>query len=390
MNAAALATALSLSAAAVLHAQRTPPVLHATADLRIDGNTNDFSRMRSLLVLRNGEIVVPQSQDHRLLYFDAQGRPAGSFGHEGAGPGEFRVVGLYGTVGDTVWVSDGQNARVTFIGPGQKLLRTTPTLWKLKSNAGDGTGLPATSNAGLLVLASYANGDFLTEASLPPNVQRPTWFPSDATSSVWVVARADGVVRRVIARNSRTPERCTTSGTINGKLHFTAWIPFCDQALRAVAQDGSRIIFVSGSDITGSETSYRVTVIAPSSDTVFTREYPYHQVPIPRHVVDSVIELRAGQPGMPADEAQIFRSMKLPATYPPVLRAFPGLDGTIWLEEPAADALHHWRILDARGEPVGIVTLPTSVTAQVADRGTVWGIDTDADGIQSVVRFTVR
>lgn len=386
---AALGLALTASALP-LSAQRPVPGLEAVRDLRIDATANDLSRIRSILVLRNGNIVVPQGVDHRLRFFDARGDSTGSFGRDGAGPGEFRVVGIFGTVGDTIWVGDGRNARTTYIGPDRKLVRTAPFVPQLKAHPADETGLSSGTGGGFYGLAEYADGSFLTSAYLPSNFSVPAWYSRSATAGVLAVASADGVVRRVIAINRAAPAECRVSGSWDGKITFTGWIPFCDQSVRAIAQDGSRIAFVAGNGAGGSDTTYRVTVIAGSGDTIFSRTYGYRPLRIPRRVADSTVNAQAGTPHTPPQAASVLRAMKLPPTYPPVLRALVGLDGTIWLDEPALNAVHRWQILDLRGVPIATAVVPLSVRALVVDRGHIWGIDTDADGLQSVVRFVVK
>ncbi|HEY4320897.1 MAG TPA: hypothetical protein VGM77_06895 [Gemmatimonadales bacterium] len=333
----------------------------------------------------DGAIAVGQAEDHRIRFFDATGRDAGSFGRLGAGPGEFRSVGLAGMIGDTLWVSDGQNYRITYIGPDHKLVRSERLTPAIKANSADEHPLPSGSSAGLIPLGRYPDGTVLTDIRAPTNQPRPAWFPPDALGAVWVRVSTDGLFRKIIAIGPPPRQDCRFSGTA-GPFHATGSVPFCDPSMRQVAGDGSRIAFVIGNAVAGSPMTYRVLVIATTGDTLFTRTYDYRPVAIPKRVIDSVIAFVART--VP-DEAALFRQMPFPANYPPVLRLFNGVDRTMWVEEPATTPGHHWRVLDAKGEPVGTLIVPGSVELVAATRHLAWGIDTDADGLQSIVQWRI-
>ena len=81
--------------------------------------------------------------------------------------------------------------------------------------------------------------------------------------------------------------------------------------------------------------------------------------------------------------------MPIPETYPPIARVLPGRDQTTWLETYGAAGARSWRVLDERGEVQGRVTFPANVQVMVASRDIVWGIETDADGLQHIIRYRV-
>lgn len=75
------------------------------------------------VVLSTGVIVV--SDGAMLRYYDPSGRQLATFGREGAGPGEFRLISsLCARSGDTVYVGDGMLRRVTIIAPDRTLAHT--------------------------------------------------------------------------------------------------------------------------------------------------------------------------------------------------------------------------------------------------------------------------
>jgi hypothetical protein len=73
--------------------------------------------------------------------------------------------------------------------------------------------------------------------------------------------------------------------------------------------------------------------------------------------------------------------------YPPVRSILIGRDKTIWLEMWTAAAERSWQVLDARGNPFATAKFPATVTILAAELTAAWGVETDVDGLQSVVRY---
>jgi hypothetical protein len=66
-----------------------------------------------------------------------------------------------------------------------------------------------------------------------------------------------------------------------------------------------------------------------------------------------------------------------------------GIDGTVWLEVEELDPTHRWKVFSNSGEAIGFVTTPANFTIRVASRSTVWGVETDADDLQSIVAYRI-
>jgi hypothetical protein len=382
-----IALAIAVVRPATLVAQRRVPVLTAKEELRIDANDQDLSSVGFILPARDGSMAVAQPSDHLIRFFSATGQPAGTFGREGEGPGEFRNMGAAGTVGDTLWVLDMGNARTVYVGPDHKLLRSTRLAQSLKATPTDSAGL-AGIMGGIPVNGVYRDGTFLTRLYLPKNAPKPSWYPDGAAGSPVVIASPAGVFRRLIAIEPPSPPECQKNGTMNGGT-WGAVVPFCFAGQEDIATDGSRIAFARGTNATEAQASYQVIVIAATADTLVARNYSYHPIPISQHVSDSVRDLLTSRPGMAPQLVDAFRKMSFPPTFPPLHSVLVGRDGTIWVEEWAADANHHWRILDPEGSPIGALTLPHNIRVSIAERNRFWGISTDADGLQSVVRYRI-
>ena len=84
--------------------------------LRIDAAAEGLTEIGSLVVGRDGVIMITQPQDFRVLVFDRAGRRVASIGRKGGGPGECQAIRGGGRVGDGVWGEDPVVRRCTKIG----------------------------------------------------------------------------------------------------------------------------------------------------------------------------------------------------------------------------------------------------------------------------------
>ena len=91
--------------------------------VRINGMNNDFSRFGPIPASASGHLAVAQPQDGTVLVFAADGRQLATVGRKGGGPGEFRGINQLGWSGDTLWVADYSNNRLTLIGPTGRIAR---------------------------------------------------------------------------------------------------------------------------------------------------------------------------------------------------------------------------------------------------------------------------
>ena len=79
-----------------------------------------------------------------------------------------------------------------------------------------------------------------------------------------------------------------------GAVSTRAAVPFYPRTEWAVAPDGGRVGVLTIAFSGPEAETFRVTIYeAPSSREIFSRTVPYQGIPIPDHVVDSVLEARA-------------------------------------------------------------------------------------------------
>lgn len=373
----AMAIGLAMLVSVPVLAQSLPE-WRLTRNLRIDAGEQDLSPVSWLTVSPNGTIVVNQGQDGLVRFFDARGAHLGPFGRKGQGPGEFETASGSGWIGDTLWVGDINTRRFTLVSPDRKLLRTVP--WFTAATI-TGT-LPGMAVAD--ISSVFARGLGVDGSQLLSTNMKNEGVPRGTPSPVPMV-RADRTGRLDRLIGLRPAVDCYASTAIGRGGFMTAVIPFCAGVLEDVSPDGGR--YATALVEPSGRANYRVTVMRTSGDTAFSRSYPYQTVPLPRERFDSVIARRTAR-GQ-AEAIALWRGMKPPALYPPLAGVVLGRDETAWLEEYTVDGNRRWVVLDARGEAIARVTVPRAVRIMVASREAVWGTETDEDGLQHIVRYSI-
>jgi hypothetical protein len=213
--AAAVALTAALVVSAGAHAQEVR-VLASAAALE----TESFTRIRGLIELRDGTLLVSDQTENAVWRVDLAGGVRERVGREGAGPGEYQSpTGVMAFRGDSAVVSDLGNGRLAVLGPGLEMGRTIPMFAVGGTIAGATDTLggfyvdrvtevrvarvrdPAAGDRATLLRfapgdgpVSSTEGETITHLTVagPPNPQ--IWYPWDG----WAVGR-DG--RVLVVRN---------------------------------------------------------------------------------------------------------------------------------------------------------------------------------------------
>jgi hypothetical protein len=367
-------------------AAQSPREFRLTRELRIDAAQHDLTVVYppggvpgGLAVAPNGTMAVRQNQDGLIRFFDAQGNALGAFGRKGQGPGEFQTIGAFTWAGDTLIVSDGTTRRYTLISPDRKLVRSIawPTTVTLPARAGAETPRVRAS----IPRVRYADGSLLLPVSLATGSVTPDWPGGEKTGTPFIRADSTGAFQRLISWSTRAG--CSVQFDAgSGPTSGTLVIPYCHQALEEVSPDGNLLVLVSKD--TERPDAFRVSAFRADGDTVFSQPVAFQLVPIPRSVADSARAMRARGTQGQRDAAA---KMPIPETYPPFARLIVGRDESFWIESYGPGAERFWYVLDNRGTVSGRATFPRNVQLIVVSRTAVWGIETDTDGLQHIVRF---
>ena len=94
------------------------PARQLIEELRIAAPSAEEDFLSITGITEVGErIYVVDPRAPAIYRFDRAGKPLGSVGRAGAGPGEFRFPGPIGGRGDSLWVWDGGQRRVVVYDP---------------------------------------------------------------------------------------------------------------------------------------------------------------------------------------------------------------------------------------------------------------------------------
>ncbi|MGH7582589.1 MAG: hypothetical protein ACREL5_05135 [Gemmatimonadales bacterium] len=364
------------------HAQAVPH-LSATRDLDIDAASADLSRTSWMTVSRSGDILVAQMDDGVIKVFSPAGQSR-TIGHKGGGPGEFARLTRLGWIGDTLWTLDPANNRITFFGPDYKLLRTIPEPVGIQQR--DGSGRLVDTGIEAYIQAVIAPGDL--RAVIPITHPKAPWENGiDSGSSLLARINRDGVYKSRIAVEPPEPACHKRFEATKGTAEFL--VPFCAIEV-STDWDGSGPVAVATPLIAGRTTGYDIELIDESGRSVFKRSTTTVPVMIPKSKSDSANAAHNKwvarlSPGLRSAAP----SYQTPRIYPAVRRVLVGRDHSVWVEERNAAPGHTWRVFDPTGMVKGTLQLPENVSLQAAQLGTVWGFETDEDGLQGVVRYRV-
>ncbi|MDZ4257183.1 MAG: hypothetical protein U0974_03105 [Gemmatimonadales bacterium] len=388
-----LAMAVSMIPTDGLPGQSPPQLLTATETLRIDGEDHQFSAINGVLVAPSGRIAVLQPQDHQVRFFSGEGRSLGSFGRRGAGPGEFQsLLSVAGWLGDTLWVNDSHLRRTTFIGPDRRVQRTLGWPRGLL-RAGEVGGIQP---RGLVVPWGFlsANTIITPHASSIHDVM-VDGKPRSVSNGIFQVDTIGHALALVAERASEESTECIKRWN-EGQASGSITAPFCGVEQFDVSPDGRWIVILRPLAPTGTTVASRLVVVDAHGDTVIARRL---NAPAERpsaqqrdSVAQSMRVLANGGLGrtMPAAAVRAIATIEVPTQFPMVDGVLVGSDRTVWLQRPAAGSSRAWWIVSADGGAVYRTVIPTTVALHVVSKEAVWGIDTNAEGVESIVRYTIR
>jgi hypothetical protein len=375
--------AMGMSMSLTVSAQ-DPPTLRLTRDLRIDAARHNLTAITppgGLSVGRDGTIAFSQNQDGTIRYFDANGASLGTFGRRGQGPGEFQQVVRLTWIADTLVVSDQINRRLTSITPDRKLVRTIPWLSAVSMPSRSANDAPR-FRVGFPRMR-YADGSQLLSVTVAVGSPTPDWPGGEKPGVPIIRVDSTGAFQRLVAWSPRQP--CDIPWDAgSGMGSGTMPVPFCAQVIEEVAPDGSRMLLAFPE--TGAAPSFRVVALGATGDTLFARSFRYQPVSISRSVRDSA---RATRARGSQSQREAAARLPIPESYPPVARVIAGRDETSWIELYVAGGGRLWHVVDATGAVIGKVAMPPDNQLMVVSRSALWAIETDADGLQHIVRYRV-
>lgn len=355
----------------------------------VDDPDYAFGSVRALAPAPDGTILSIHGGEVPLRRWTADGKPAGTLGREGEGPGEFTAPSGMGFFGDTTWVWDRRNYRVSWFGPDGTLLGTTSP--RMEMGGGSRSSSPPRPEIPL------RGGGFYGRA--------PAWSQAiavgDLTSAPHVLMDDAGAILDTTWVQSYRA-RDVLALLRDGGGTFSAQ-PFGDQPLVRVEAD-HRALFVAEQRVPGSggPAAFTVTRIALEGDTVWHRSFPYEAIPLTDARFDSAVDRQATSlhgfmsqrdDALTLDKvrADLREATYRPDIEPPLRSMVVGRDGSVWLQRARAPEMGvaEWWVLDADGRPEGRVYAPEGTRVLAVDRSYVWGVELDELDVSYIVRYRI-
>lgn len=356
-----------------------------TEEVRV-GSLDDpelgFSRIRGVERADDGTVYVLESQVPEIRVYDRQGRRLRTVGGPGEGPGEFAFPSAFGLVGDTLWVNDPGNQRISWFGPDGSLVHETPV-----------TPLPVETDVPGMSL-SVAPGALRPDGLLGSQHTRMMGGGAADRPFSFPVVRFDRDGRVVDTLRWDTVHVGPTVRVGGRALHPPSLRP--RNPLVVEEEGGGRVELDWGVPASGGEGVLEVVRVTADGDTPGRSALRYELVPLPGAVRDSLLDRPEGMGrryGVSDAEleAAMASGLELPDHRPPLRSARAGRDGSLWIElngESTDSAA--WVVLDPELTPRGRVTLPIGMNLRLIDGSTVWAVETDELDVPWLVRLRVE
>jgi hypothetical protein len=389
--------ALAIFCSTTLVAQ-TPVRWTATRDLRI-GDVDDpeyaISYIRDLLIGKDGSMYALQDQTE-VRVFGADGKARFKFGRRGDGPGEFTGAARIGWKGDTIWVYDSRLSRISLFLPDGKFINTLPA--RTPFVRADGSTVRA---SGLLADGSLVGGSGI-----------PSQEVADGKITQASILR---ISRLAEGENARAVLDTIATYSVRNSVHLITdpenprgvrayWPqPFGDNPLVATGADGKAVYVVDRTAAKQSgSSSFTVTKRDLHGKVAYRKQFAYRPQKLQKALVDSIVQSRietstkSNNPGFapalqPGNAERLVRKgMIVPEYHPPIQQVISGDDGTLWLRREGLGAANtSWQVLDASGNTIGMVELPTGLVVAAARRSNVWGQEFDDLQVSYLVRYRI-
>ena len=292
-----------------------------------EGTPSELGDPRSLAVDAQGRVYVVDSKPATIKVFSPDGKLVRTIGHEGEGPGEFRV-GFIAIRDDHLVLQDPQVSRTT--------------VW---------------DTAGNYVRSWRSSCCYWTEIQIDRNnliyIPNPNGNSKGIPYVRWTM---DGVAKDTLWVPSAESEKSWTvsSSTAKGKMMMSTGIPFMPAQIHALHPGGGVIYAWTGSySLVRSMTGH-------DSARVFGRAWTPEPVSdAERHTAVEKAIKQAGDNWDPKVLRAAFKLEDIPTKLPAFLNLHVDQSGRTWARRYSADTTRsRYDVFDSTGAYLGPVTVP--------------------------------
>jgi hypothetical protein len=377
---------------ATLAGAQLPTVARQTLveELRISAAAHGMSQVGFVRISPKGVVSVGQSQDHQIRLLSSAGAPIATVGRKGSGPGEFQNVGSIrsGWVGDTLWAYDGDQLRFTLVGPDGKKPRNVSIATSLREPT------LAFLNRGRVIrsfspLAYYQDGStfgtgrysFLSKDKVDPN----------PLVKLFLADRSGAIVKEMPLPLDTGFARGITAG---GGGATSSGVPWFAKPRTAVSADGRWYATLETVIRSSAQRTLRIRGGMVRGPATLDHDLAVTDVPIPadslRVARDRFERSFRGEAPEVSAQMRAHYSARIPRAYPPYDQFLIANDGSMLLSLRVSATRHVVTILDTAARVVSTVSLPRGGRIETFDRSTLWVVEEDASGEESIVRYRIR
>jgi hypothetical protein len=368
----ALVLALATLVSSPLSSQWRP--LNFARDTSYNMRLLGFPRPAWVLAGRDGRmLLVPEYFQGEVVAYDSMFKKLPWTLSVGRGPnGDVFYVTQWGWVGDSVWLLDPFYKQVAIVGAKGTLAKSISWPTWVRPFWSDRRKYPLFSSV-LAWHAAYPDATLLVEPTQPRHLLDTPQYDPDQRMLVRI--DGDGRILKTIARIPAMEGRFQLrSGT--EKQWVT--VPNFAKAIWKASTDGRRIAVVS--PISSDSGAFRITAIDENGDTVFSRRYAVEAARIAKERIDTILAAQKEFGRYTAAQVRDTVRKLFPAFYSPIVSADVGLDNSIWVSvrRPSTkveDA--EYFVVDAKGEPQGVLTVPRPTRFVSLSLGKIWVIQQD-------------
>jgi hypothetical protein len=213
----------------------------------------------------------------------------------------------------------------------------------------------------------------------------------------WYLLDPSGAIVRTIGiRNLRGAGASVSFGTAEAPFHSFIPLPMSERDFLGMQPNGESLILLSqpaGSDEPG---RFRLTRIATTGDTIYSRTYTYRPQRVSKELRDQLRSefLTTYARLAPGDRIRSIadENLTIPDVHPPftALRTWitVAADGSVWLRrEDKGDSTVDWFVVAPDGSVAGRAIAPTGLRVLHVADGKVWGLIAGEFDIPYIVRY---
>lgn len=346
-----------------------------------------IQRFGPMVISAAGAIYVADLAEARIGVFDSLGRRMTWIGRRGRGPGEFLDIRSLGFSGDSLWVYDPAQLRITF--------------WSLAGKYRTSVAQDRFTHG--RVASDYrVHGLMKGGAALVAQTRRPPTAPDRGV---------DPLVFELIHGAKGTPDTLLVADMSHDLAYLwvaagpvgTQYQPFRDGPLSGPSPEGDVYVVVHReAPRRGQSGQIRVLRTTFPDRRVTRQTIEFTPSRVPPGTVDSLLESFAGHlvamriyPNTQAAIRELRRRVFLPGWYPPISDARLDREGRLWLAGPAISDRSgrqptRWSVYAVDGRLLGVVSLPAQTVLLTAYRKNLFVLQADSEERDALVRFEIE